>query len=339
MKKNYKFGLGLAFSLLALAACSDSSVDSAEAVRENWPADFTVSEYSLVNKDLANFQRMAQVAEANQAYIAALGDSTKTISFEDSSELAIFFDDSNAVKTFFVEYAGINAEYWPGMSALRDGMTDAEGNLNIDGQRAMEYRSVFGRFHTFGNTASQDIANLQAMPIDSAILEFHFVKAGKYEGRAYRFCKDGEARVPKYIEVRSVENVEDTTVEYVYKDTLIIDTVPKNPPMYLVKKDGSDVTDTVPAQSLGKMEEEGVKYDLLDSITYTIKEKQDSIKIDSTVTYGSHRVTTITKVPSPEANAVDANEGSPLEGRVWNFSAELFCKNPDDGIIYLIENP
>ena len=51
MNMNRKFAF-CAMAAVVLSACSDGNLSSTEALGENWPADFSVSEYAEVNLTL-----------------------------------------------------------------------------------------------------------------------------------------------------------------------------------------------------------------------------------------------------------------------------------------------
>lgn len=67
MNKNLKICLGLASMLLV--ACADDGISESESLAENWPSDFNVAEYSMVNPDIANFQRKQAVAQFDSSYV------------------------------------------------------------------------------------------------------------------------------------------------------------------------------------------------------------------------------------------------------------------------------
>jgi len=384
MNKNLKLGF-CAMAAITLAACSDSDISSAEAFSENFPADFSLSEYAQVNPDLGNYQLIQAVSKVNTEYVdkvkqdslaawkaampAATLDSIKTavaaaspelspealdsvvqekvdksfdgklkkvtVSFSDEDQQAIFYDDSLAVKTLFVDYANISAAYWPGMNALKNGLTDEEGNLIIDGQRALEYRESLAKFHCFGKTASQDVAFLESQKsqIDSTLIEKHYLMSGRYEGRAYRFCHEGEAQYLQFITTVTVDTIPDTTWEYVEMDTVVLDSTPLNPIRYVLYNETLDSTmeKSIVGIDLEALEAEG--FVVQDTIEYTVVEKTKTIKTDSTMTVGVKYATTIERTPvSANANAYNGNMG-----RVWDFSADYYCKNKEDGNIYIIQ--
>lgn len=382
MNMNRKFAF-CAMAAVVLSACSDGNLSSTEALGENWPADFSVSEYAEVNPDLANYQIIAAVSEVNngviekvkqdsiKAWKAAMApaqlDSIKAAvsakdatldgaaldsavdativasmkkrlesvrpSLKDESERNLFFNDSNAVKTIFVEYANINASYWPGMNALKLGVKDST-NL-LDGARAEEYSVSLERFHCLGNTATQDLAflNSKKNSIDMTLIEKHYLLSGRYEGRPYRYCHDGEANYLKFATVVTVDTVADTTWEYVTKDTVILDSTALNPIRYVLYNETTDSTieKSVRGLNLDSLKEAG--FEVKDSVLWTVTEKETTIKVDSSMTVADKYATTITQTPvSANAKAFSGNMD-----RVWDFSADYYCLNKADGNIYIIE--
>lgn len=354
MNKKFKYALGLAVAA-ALVACGADSINSPDS--ENWPSDFTTAEYARVNPDLVTYQCISAVTAANTAYLdsaraaftsqllaagldeKAAGDSAKKLKFTfgDAAELATFFSgDSNAVKTLFTDYAGIAAAYWPGVDAMKNGMTDTAGNINIDGQRAMEYRTAFEKFHRFGNTAEQDLAFLKSLKVDSTLIKMQFIMAGKYEGRAYRFCKEGEA-VTKKLDINvTYDTLVNADTVYVYDTVMVSDTAKASLKYAISYKDstGADATDTLTQRAL----EDHRKLDSTIVVTDTIYDgaittKPMAVKVDSTISDKIKKTTAVT----PTSSRIIEPKGG--KGRVWDFSADLYCKNEADGIVYLIGNP
>lgn len=64
MNTKLKLGLGLGLALV-LGACSADSIDA--PISENWPDDFSLSEYARANPDLGIYQSVAAVADSNKA--------------------------------------------------------------------------------------------------------------------------------------------------------------------------------------------------------------------------------------------------------------------------------
>lgn len=368
MNTKFKLGLGLAFAMV-LGACSADSIDA--PMSENWPADFSTAEYAKANPDLGNYQIIAVIADSNNAYMEiarqkmidsllqataakkapeplAASDTSNakskaakfSISMNDESEVAVFFDDSTAVKTIFTVYAGLSEAWWPGFSALKNGMTDEEGNINIDGLRATEYRTAFKNFHRYGFAASQDLAFIQSIAnkIDSSLIEKQFIMAGRYEGRPYRMCRDTDFKNPavktKKLDVTVVkDSAGGKWGDFKYKDTTYLVEAEKSTWKYVL----TDGSECVSEQACSKKIEEALKLDensdlaIKDTIKPEPIEKHDSVRVDSTWIW--KQTTTIAPL-SPNAVAPAANKN-----RVWDFSADLYCRNEADWEIYLIENP
>ena len=359
MKTKFKLGLGLAMALV-FGACSADSIDA--PISENWPDDFSLTEYSKANPDLAKYQVIAVIADSNEAYMQVIrekmldsmliaaaekkapepltaSDSNNvkikvnkyTISINDSSEVAVFFDDETSVKTLFTQYAGLSEDQWPGLSAFRNGMTDEEGNINIDGQRAVEYRTAFKNYHRFGFTATQDLAFIKTIKIDSSLIEKQFLYAGRYEGRPYRMCRDTDFKNPaaktKKLDVTVVPDSTKNKWTYTFKDTVLLIEPEESAWKFLLSNGDTCVSQ----MTCGKKIEEDPTLSITDTIKPPPTEKIDSIKVDSTLVPGKK---TIIAPLSPNAVAPAANKD-----RVWDFSADLYCRNEADWEIYLIENP
>lgn len=159
---------------IALLACSSMETD--DPIVGNWPAAFQVSEYSEINPDIA----LKQLKDTVTALNVASGDTVL-----EAADIAVFFDDSLPVKTMFTDYASLNEALWPGFEDFRD------NTLQID------LRNLVLAYHIHGNTATQDLAFLQAFPLDSSLIAWQYLLYGKKEGRAYRYCEAGEATTLK----------------------------------------------------------------------------------------------------------------------------------------------
>ena len=362
MNTKFKFGLGLAMAMV-LGACSDDSIDA--PISENWPDDFTVAEYAKANPDLGIYQYISAVNDSNNAYmevarqkmmdsliaaVAATKGSPDSVTAKDSSnarskaskftitmtdEAAVFFNDEEAVKTIFTDYARLDEEWWPGLSAFINGMfviDSVTGDTTIDalnGPRAMEYREAFKNFHRYGFTATEDLAFLKTIKVDSSLIEKQYIMAGRYEGRPYRFCHDGEANVKKIDVQVEYDTIPDGIKTYVFKDTILMVEAEKSTWKYTLSNGDTCVSE----QACGMKISADSSLSIIDTIKPPPTEKHDSIKVDSVFTDKINRKTTL-KPMSP--NAV-APAGS--KDRVWDFSADLYCRNEGDGEVYLIENP
>lgn len=392
MNTKLKFGLGMAIAAI-IGACSADSISNADG--ENWPSDFSVAEYARVNPDLANHQRVTSVAKKNAAYLQAAADSGKTVatSFKDSSELALFFSsdavvpgNEAAVKELFTVYAGLSESYWPisGVAAFVNGVLGDSNDVIIGGIAAAEYRDALAPFHCLGQTALQDLEFIKSVQIDSTLIKQQYVLAGRYEGRPYRECREGEAVYKKVIKTIKIDTIVGGNKKYeweyytkldsasesnwIYKtadsveynqksledhkskgDSIvypaIIQTcaeilgVPETAPAEdsSAAQDSSDVPapEAAPASeadgdsSAEPVAPSGVVIELV-SVNKNCKSKPDSLKVDSTVT--DKYVKSIVLTP------LSANVSVPAGGdnRVWDFSADLYCKNLADGDVYLI---
>lgn len=158
---------------LSLTACS--SMDPDESKNSDWPVDFETSAYSAINPDIANKQRRDSVTAANKA----LGVSK--ISVTDTADMQIFLSDTVGVKALFTDYLGTDSIYWPGFTSFSEGVLYADIKSLL-----VSY------FHTYGNTAGEDVAYLNRVKIDSTQIQYQYPLYGKAEGRAYRYCGESE---------------------------------------------------------------------------------------------------------------------------------------------------
>lgn len=166
--------LGLS-ALLSIVACSSMDADSSKD--GNWPADFKTSEYSRINPDIANAQRKDSLAAAKKT-AGCIVSTTDT-----SEDVQMFFSgDSNDVKTLYLDYAGLSV--WPGYEQFHSGALYADFRV-----------MVISNYHICKNTAAQDVAYLNGLPIDSSLIAQQYMLAGRIEGRAYRYCLSGETNV------------------------------------------------------------------------------------------------------------------------------------------------
>lgn len=354
MNKKLKYGLGLA-AAIALVACSADSISNADI--ENWPSDFNVVEYGQVNPDLATYQALTAVADSNailrqqitqkmvDSIVAAdLSDKTdeeKLTSAQDKAEKnvkkrfvtgtilnedaewAAYFDDAAAVKEIFLSFAALPESYWPGEDAFRNGMYNPDSSINIMGQTAMQYRLALNPYHIYGNTASKDLAFLKSVPVREDLIKYQYVRAGKYEGRPYRYCKAEDNAVVKQLTIEVTPY--DTTITV--RDTLEttkIDTSATGTKYALVSGD------TVPHEAYMKKLAMGDTIAIIDTIlqidTIVVKEV---VKRDTLVTWKK------TKMTAGSPNAIPVGSS----GDVWDFSADFYCRKQEDGEVYLIANP
>jgi hypothetical protein len=191
------------------------------------------------------------------------------------------------------------------------------------------------KFHCLGNTASQDVKFLQAQrtQLDSSEIEQHYWLSGRYEGRPYRYCHAGEAKHQKFLTTVKVDEIPDTTWEYVEKDSVVKDSMPMNPIRYVLVNEtlADTIEKSVVGLNLDSLVDAG--YVVKDTIEWDYTEKKITIKEDSTAKVSTRFATTIIQKPV-SANA-RAYNGS--MGRVWDFSADTYCRNKDDGEVYIIE--
>ena len=361
MNTKLKFGLGLAVAMV-LGACSADSIDA--PISENWPDDFNVTEYAKANPDLGIYQYISVVADSNRAYMeiarqkmmdsliaaAAEKNAPEPVTAKDSSnarskvakfsismtdEAAVFFNDEAAVKTIFTDYARLDEEWWPGLSAFINGMfviDSVTGDTTIDalnGPRAMEYREAFKNFHRYGFTATQDLEFLKSLKVDSSLIEKQFLMAGRYEGRPYRFCRNGEANIKRLDVQVTYDTIPDGIKTYVFKDTIL--KIEASESEWKFELSNGDTC--VSKMACGKKIEEDSTLSIIDTIKPPPTEKLDSIKVDSVFT---DKITKKTTLAPGSPNAV-APAGS--KNRVWDYSADLYCRNESDDEVYLIENP
>jgi hypothetical protein len=173
----FKFlAIGIA-AALSFSACSSMDADSSKD--GNWPTDFVISEYSEINPDIANAQRKTSVASANTAKSCKISSL-----FSDTSETAKFLADSVALKSIFTDYASFSATYWPGYELFATNLLYADF-----------IKVLFMNFHICGNSAGDDVAYLSSVSIDSTLISMEYLLIGATEGRAYRYCLEGEAKV------------------------------------------------------------------------------------------------------------------------------------------------
>lgn len=162
-----------AFAALVFAACSADSISNADA--ENWPSDFSAKEYAELNWELVTVQMRDAVAEKNS-------EKGKTLQDIDEKETNTFFDKEASVKEIFTKYAGFADTIWPGFEELKTSKIYSD------------FRDPLFEYHAFGNTASKDLDFLKSFEVNYDVLKMQYVMIGRIEGRAYRYCKDGEAK-------------------------------------------------------------------------------------------------------------------------------------------------
>lgn len=380
MNKKFAYALGAA-AAIALVACSADSISNADV--ENWPSDFNVAEYSAANPDLATYQALTAVAEKNDAarevilenlinaYVAAdSSDKTpdekrtsaqnkaekelknKYVSgniLDDDAEWTVFFDDSNAVKSIFTDFAGLPESFWPGAVAFLNGMYNPDSTINIFGQTAMQYRLAFKPYHQYGFTASQDLAFLKSVVIDENLIKYQYNLAGRYEGRPYRFCRvEDNATLKQMTVTYTYDTIPNGNTEIIMKDTVVLDT--DRTSSSFVTNTGDTLTktafvdhqqyilesgDTLSATDFNdKLKEDPtlVKVDSVLSVTdtvFAIKENTQSIPTD---TLYSDKIVRTTVKAANSPNAIPVGKTN----EVWDFSADMYCRSKDDNEVYLI---
>ena len=159
--KNFKISLLAAGATIALLACSSLEVSNPDA--ENFPPDWSTSEFVRVNPDLRALQIRDQVDIMNTG-------SGKP------SDLESFMSDSATLKKIALEHAGF---------------TEA----NFDFKMNDNYTAYLQSFNIYG-VEHEDVV-FDTLTLDSAVFKLQYTAYGKIEGRPYRAC--GEADMAKIV--------------------------------------------------------------------------------------------------------------------------------------------
>ena len=158
--KNFKISLLAAGATIALLACSSLEVSNPEA--ENFPPDWSTSEFVRVNPDLRALQIRDQVDIMN----------TRS---RKPADPEVFMSDSVMLKKIALEYAGFT-----------------ESNYDL---KNSEYLLYLQSFNIYG-VEHEDVV-FDTLTLDSAVFKLQYTAYGKIEGRPYRAC--GEADMAKIV--------------------------------------------------------------------------------------------------------------------------------------------
>ena len=158
--KNFKISLLAAGATIALLACSSLEVSNPEA--ENFPPDWSTSEFVRVNPDLRALQIRDQVDIMN----------TRS---RKPADPEVFMSDSVMLKKIALEYAGFT-----------------ESNYDLKNSK---YLSYLQSFNIYG-VEHEDVV-FDTLTLDSIVFKLQYTAYGKIEGRPYRAC--GEADMAKIV--------------------------------------------------------------------------------------------------------------------------------------------
>ncbi len=172
MKKMAKILMIALGAALAFTACSSMDPDASKG--GDFPGDFDVAIYAVINADVVNAQLRDSVNALNTA-------KSCKVSVTDTADMKIFKSDSAALKTLYTEYLGTDEIHWPGYTDLTE-----------DAVYADVFAQIVSYYHVCGNTANEDVLYLSSVKIDSSVVAYQYPLAGKAEGRAYRYCNEGE---------------------------------------------------------------------------------------------------------------------------------------------------
>jgi|GEM_PF-5223917 len=169
----------LLFSSIVLsglfAGCSSMATSNDEQrLVGNVPTDFNVAEFSAINPDVGASQAIAAITSKNSRFtdsLTKLGDSATGIAALKASEDAVFNSDKTTLQLFWVKY-------------LNQPATDSLTSADI---------LALKRFNIYGATNEVEfVANYMATQLDSSLISDSYAAFGRVEGRAYRYCKDGD---------------------------------------------------------------------------------------------------------------------------------------------------
>ena len=161
--KNVKISLLAAGATLALLACSSLEVDN--PAEENFPKDWSVSEYIKVNPDLRALQIRDQVNILNVSREAETTDP--------------FFEEgviTELGKTVALNYAGLTQN-------------------ELDNADPASLQKFLANFNVYG--VDNEPALFDTLTLDTSVFEQQYVAYGVIEGRPYRLCKDNETQLVK----------------------------------------------------------------------------------------------------------------------------------------------
>ncbi|MBR4916094.1 MAG: hypothetical protein IKZ45_03320 [Fibrobacter sp.] len=177
--KNLKISLLAAGATLVLLACSSLEVDN--PTEENFPKDWSVSEYLKVNPELRALQIMDQVAIWNA-----------TKGFESDEEA--FLKDTTLMTNIALNYAGFT-----------------EKGLDFADKDKMKYLKAF---NMYGVDNEPEV--FATLALDTAAIEMQFIAYGAIEGRPYRACATTDANLVKKGDCQSAEAASAGYVGHLY---------------------------------------------------------------------------------------------------------------------------
>ena len=182
--KNIKISLLAAGATIALLACSSLEVSNPEV--ENFPDDWSLSEFASVNPDLLALQIKDQVNIINTV--------SKLPSDEEN-----FMADADVLKQLAITYAGFTEKSYDLTDTKKLAYLKAF-NINGVANEAAVFDSLVK-----GHTVCAGILNGKGVALDSSVLARQYVVYGAVEGRPYRKCKDAETDLVKRGECQSAD--------------------------------------------------------------------------------------------------------------------------------------
>lgn len=196
----------MAFALGCLVGCSDMGVDAKEAFA--MPSDYSLDVYLKVNPDVKYQQIKKDIADnkqhnplrsdsVNKAVILKDGsvliswdvmpegatfasDIRKAALLNQNADNKAFLADSNLVKDVFLKYMGLADSLWEGVENLTKAQKNAVLAFNIQQKGAPDTKA--------------DRKFLENFKFDETLLAEHYKLLGMLEGRAYRFCGEGDSK-------------------------------------------------------------------------------------------------------------------------------------------------
>lgn len=182
-----------ALGTVAFTACSSLDVNQAESMAENYPKDFVAADYMALHPGLRSLQIQDYVKDYNSKLSL-----DKSLISEDS---AAFLADTSLLHRIYVNpiYAGYSEELWAedwdvSISEKKDCDTCAVVLDTTAGGIPSDKRRQLIKFN-FHDTLD-DLAALEAVPVDTFAISSQYLMFGQAHGWAYRACSDAERNNP-----------------------------------------------------------------------------------------------------------------------------------------------
>ena len=181
---------------LIIACSSMIPEDSSEGML---PEDFVLSEYAVVNPDLAFFQVESKIKSDNKTLMASerAVKVDSIVKADSTADATAFLADAATMETLynFLKYNEQNP--WTTFEEMSSKAIPryeyAPDSFSVKSMVNL-FQQILLPFNSLGKTPAEDWTIIQSYyaQIDSVLIEKQYYLYGEIEGRPYRFCKADE---------------------------------------------------------------------------------------------------------------------------------------------------